>query len=202
MVPWNSTCSPARREVLFNALIFTPRPLHSSFSLRVEISESQFTSEIDNRVGNLTPTSKPHKRGSTYPKMESPLYKPPDGTSDSSPKLVHFPQINNNDGAPFKRENPPTTPRKYHRAFSDVFPFWRSKRNERPFLDKNTDRESALRKTSLKPVIHRSGPAKMEGFVEAEPYRWPHDGSLDPRTTALVIIDMQKDCKSGSHESY
>lgn len=31
--------------------------------------------------------------------------------------------------------------------------------------------------------------------ITADPYDWPHDGSLDPTTTALVIIDMQRDCK-------
>lgn len=30
--------------------------------------------------------------------------------------------------------------------------------------------------------------------VSAHPYAWPHNGSLSPNTTALVIIDMQKDC--------
>lgn len=37
--------------------------------------------------------------------------------------------------------------------------------------------------------------------VLAEPYSWPHTGSaypFSPETTALVIIDMQKDCKSSS----
>ncbi|KAH9833776.1 putative Peroxyureidoacrylate/ureidoacrylate amidohydrolase RutB, partial [Rhodofomes roseus] len=29
--------------------------------------------------------------------------------------------------------------------------------------------------------------------VSALPYDWPHDGSLSPETTALVIIDMQND---------
>lgn len=32
--------------------------------------------------------------------------------------------------------------------------------------------------------------------LQAIPYKWPHDGTLDRSTTALVIIDMQKDCKS------
>jgi len=31
--------------------------------------------------------------------------------------------------------------------------------------------------------------------IEAEPYSWPHDGSFDPKTTALVVIDMQNDCE-------
>ncbi|MBS0232339.1 MAG: cysteine hydrolase [Proteobacteria bacterium] len=30
-------------------------------------------------------------------------------------------------------------------------------------------------------------------FVEAEPYPWPHDGHLRPDTTALLVIDMQRD---------
>lgn len=36
---------------------------------------------------------------------------------------------------------------------------------------------------------------RMEPDIEATPYRWPHDGSLDPKSTALIIIDMQMDCK-------
>jgi hypothetical protein len=36
-----------------------------------------------------------------------------------------------------------------------------------------------------------------DGQVSARPYNWPHDSSLDKSTTALVIVDMQKDCKSG-----
>ena len=39
-----------------------------------------------------------------------------------------------------------------------------------------------------------------ERFVNAEPYRWPYDGSLRPQTTALVVIDMQTDfCGKGGY---
>ena len=31
--------------------------------------------------------------------------------------------------------------------------------------------------------------------IKARPYDWPHNASLNPRTTALVVIDMQVDCK-------
>lgn len=31
--------------------------------------------------------------------------------------------------------------------------------------------------------------------ISARPYGWPHDGSLSPKTTALLIVDMQNDCK-------
>lgn len=34
-----------------------------------------------------------------------------------------------------------------------------------------------------------------KGQIPSVPYDWPHDASLTPYTTALVIIDMQKDCQ-------
>lgn len=30
--------------------------------------------------------------------------------------------------------------------------------------------------------------------ITATPYAWPHDGSFSRETTALVLIDMQRDC--------
>jgi hypothetical protein len=33
-----------------------------------------------------------------------------------------------------------------------------------------------------------------KGQLPAHPYDWPHDATFTPYTTALVIIDMQKDC--------
>lgn len=38
------------------------------------------------------------------------------------------------------------------------------------------------------------GPLQRQ--IRAEPYHWPHDASFTPQNTALVIIDMQRDCKS------
>ncbi len=36
--------------------------------------------------------------------------------------------------------------------------------------------------------------------IDAKPYRWPFDGSLEPATTALLIIDMQTDfCGPGGY---
>lgn len=37
-------------------------------------------------------------------------------------------------------------------------------------------------------------------FIQADPYPWPHDGRLQPETTALVVIDMQRDfCDPGGY---
>ena len=46
---------------------------------------------------------------------------------------------------------------------------------------------STRRPSFVKPELH--------GQLYADPYNWPHDRTLDIATTALVIVDMQKDCK-------
>ena len=43
-----------------------------------------------------------------------------------------------------------------------------------------------------KPILERK---VKKGQVEASPYDWPHDATFSPFTTALLIIDMQRDCK-------
>ncbi|KAL3417456.1 isochorismatase hydrolase [Phlyctema vagabunda] len=43
----------------------------------------------------------------------------------------------------------------------------------------------------------------MQASIDAAPYRWPHDSSFHPTTTALVIIDMQRDfCSPEGYMSY
>lgn len=121
-------------------------------------------------------------------------YRPSAGRiNGTNPKLVHFPPISNHDSHPLKRENTIPTSRKYHRSFFEVFPFLKTKRHERPAL-LQLDPDPPQKKAPLKPIIQRHAPSEMESSVEASPYNWPHDGSFDPKTTALVIIDMQKDC--------
>lgn len=48
------------------------------------------------------------------------------------------------------------------------------------------------------PVIEKSRQVPhhkvRKGQLPAIPYDWPHDATFTPYTTALVIIDMQKDC--------
>jgi hypothetical protein len=34
-----------------------------------------------------------------------------------------------------------------------------------------------------------------KGQIEAVPYDWPHDAGFSPFTSALVIVDMQRDCQ-------
>lgn len=41
----------------------------------------------------------------------------------------------------------------------------------------------------VRTIHHRS-----QGSIPADPYRYPHDGSFGPDTTAIVVIDMQRDC--------
>ncbi|KAJ9299695.1 hypothetical protein DTO271G3_2579 [Paecilomyces variotii] len=42
-----------------------------------------------------------------------------------------------------------------------------------------------------------------KGQITAVPYDWPHDATMTPFTTALVIIDMQKDfCSPGGYMEY
>ncbi|KAL1977466.1 hypothetical protein VTN31DRAFT_325 [Thermomyces dupontii] len=42
-----------------------------------------------------------------------------------------------------------------------------------------------------------------KGQISAQPYDWPHDATFTPFTTALVIIDMQKDfCAPGGYLEY
>ena len=48
------------------------------------------------------------------------------------------------------------------------------------------------------PQPSRGGP--MTGTVDADPYPWPYDGSIDPARTALVNIDWQTDfCGPGGY---
>ncbi len=43
-----------------------------------------------------------------------------------------------------------------------------------------------------KTTKHGNGQRKLS----ASPYAWPHDGSFSRETTALVMVDMQRDCKA------
>jgi len=53
---------------------------------------------------------------------------------------------------------------------------------------------SVKEEAPLSEADYERGDTAMSGPVRAEPYHWPHDGRFEPATTALVIIDMQRDC--------
>jgi nicotinamidase-related amidase len=43
-------------------------------------------------------------------------------------------------------------------------------------------------------------PTTVQGAVASSPYRWPYDGAIDPRRTALLCIDWQVDfCGPGGY---
>jgi hypothetical protein len=82
----------------------------------------------------------------------------------------------------------------FHRKFLSCFPFLHSETTKRQTFIRSNEQVPA-QKPTLKPILHRHL-GNMESRVEASPYSWPHDGTLDQKTTALVVIDMQRDCKS------
>lgn len=43
---------------------------------------------------------------------------------------------------------------------------------------------------------HGHETSQMYSKISAEPYDWPHNGALDTTKTALLVIDMQRDCTS------
>lgn len=60
---------------------------------------------------------------------------------------------------------------------------------------KNTDRPiiSILEAHTCSSLSFRRT-AQTGGPIKATPYNWPHDASFAPNTTALVLVDMQRDC--------
>ncbi|EMC93873.1 hypothetical protein BAUCODRAFT_93788 [Baudoinia panamericana UAMH 10762] len=43
---------------------------------------------------------------------------------------------------------------------------------------------------------------RIARYIRAKPYLWPHNNSFSPATTALVVIDMQRDfCEEGGYLS-
>ena len=94
---------------------------------------------------------------------------------------------------------PMETPSFLQKFFSS-FSIFRTKRKETPFAIKPTTQISD-RKLILKPILHRHH-GGMDSRIDASPYLWPHDSTFEPKTTALVIIDMQKDCKFYLHIAF
>lgn len=72
----------------------------------------------------------------------------------------------------------------------------------RAVTNENSSRFQAFENASAackKKLTHGYGRTTVH-YIEANPYDWPHDGKLSPETTALLIIDMQRDfCEPGGY---
>ena len=134
--------------------------------------------------------------------MESLKHYIPSGgdQAGTSTKLVHFPRISNDDQPP----KPATSSTRFPQSLLNCFSFFHTKRAERPVVlkDPPAPEQKLPAKSSIKPVLPRQSFSIMESRIDASPYMWPHDYSFSPETTALVIIDMQKDCGYSSSLLY
>jgi hypothetical protein len=109
-----------------------------------------------------------------------------DGTKS---RLVEFPRLNSFEDVN-KLSEPTTTNWNILSCFSQRKP-------PRPRNSKVADTTKQDSRISIPPTIPPLEllKSKMTSRIEARPYAWPMDGAFNPRTTALVIIDMQKDCE-------
>lgn len=116
---------------------------------------------------------------------------PSTDTSPTSPKAVHFstPTIIH------KQQEEKELPKlNFPRNIISGFKIKRAKspRNNRIALPRQLPERKPLKTLSISDLSF----SPMDASIDAQPYRWPHNGGFSPETTALVIIDMQKDCKS------
>jgi hypothetical protein len=162
--------------LLFLSFLLPPTLVCSSVSSVIAISNFIFAAEL-----------------SAYPKMEGPMvYTPSSGPSvATSPKHALLPKTSTDSVSEITSQ----TTRIPRSRLSNFFWFSRSerpKKRELPTIIKQSTKGPDTRPT-FKPTLYRSNP-DMQPRIEASPYLWPHDSTFDQKTTALVIIDMQKDC--------
>jgi len=119
--------------------------------------------------------------------MEATTYGAAAGTSKSN--LIQFPRISDDEQS--RKESTITIfPRNLiHNCFSFLSNQKPKKKHRVPPRIQSPSRR-ILQIPQILPLWH----SNMYPLVNALPYRWPHDNSFDQKTTALVIIDMQKDC--------
>jgi hypothetical protein len=110
-----------------------------------------------------------------------------DGTKT---KLAHFHRMSNDD--PLDKAESMITPSVRQNLFN-CFAFLRPRRSEK--YAEQIRRQNLERRTPTPSIIPALSFVKMASQVDAAPYAWPISGGMNPNTTALVIIDMQKDCK-------
>lgn len=127
--------------------------------------------------------------------MEGPTETPL--TASTSSKLVSFPESTWNNEDKKLPKLPASTPR--HSFPLNLLTFFgtfssKSRARKKPARAQRDPGGKILRTSTLSSISLY----KMASSIEAVPYKWPHDSSFDSKTTALVIIDMQKDCKYNS----
>lgn len=115
---------------------------------------------------------------------------------ETSPKVVHFsPTHSTTTYRKEEKEVPPLPKQPFSQKLLCGFKFKRSK----PKVPKKTISTLPKRLPERKPLqtltIADLTLSDMDASIDAQPYKWPHNGGFSPETTALVIIDMQKDCK-------
>lgn len=128
-------------------------------------------------------------------KMEGSIpYEETQLPSPTSPKIVHF--STSHPTIYHKQEQEKEEPTKPKLSQKLLFGF-KSKQIKTPrkkvvSLPRRLPERKPLQSLTIADLTLSS----MDNSIEAQPYKWPHNGGLSPETTALVIIDMQKDCES------
>jgi hypothetical protein len=115
-----------------------------------------------------------------------------EASADASSKLVHFSRTSKEDtlgeSAPSSR-----TVTSFPRTLLNCLSFLQPRRS-RHQCETSTTHWSEQKDFIARTISTVS--LKMKSSIKADPYNWPHSRDFDPTTTALVIIDMQRDCKS------
>jgi len=107
-------------------------------------------------------------------------------------KLAHFHRMSNDE--PLDKAVEPSITPAFHRSFLNCFAFLRPWKS-RKLNAEQARRQDLERRTPTPSIIPALSFAKMGSQVNAAPYAWPITCGMNPETTALVIIDMQKDCE-------
>lgn len=113
-------------------------------------------------------------------------------------KLVHFHRMSNDDPlekSEQEKVEPSIAPTSsFRRTLMNCFAFLRPRKTHKLNAEQ-VRRQDLERRIPTPSIIPALSFAKMETQVDAAPYAWPISGGMHPNNTALVIIDMQKDCK-------
>jgi hypothetical protein len=114
---------------------------------------------------------------------------------ETSPKVVHFSPTHPTYHKDKEDQELPEPPKQnFSQKLLSGFKFKQTKvpRKKVTSLPKRLPKQKPLQTLTIEDLTL----SEMQASVEARPYKWPHNGGFSPETTALVIIDMQRDCTS------